>query len=35
MGPTKTIVTNNALYEAMSGKLIQGEFVSRRDIEDT
>ena len=34
MGPTKTIVTNNALYEAMSGKLIQGEFVNRRDIED-
>ena len=34
MGPTKTIVTNNALYEAMSGKLTQGEFVSRRDIED-
>ena len=34
MGPTKTIVTNNALYEAMSGKLIQAEFASRRDIED-
>src|SRR5688500_6541855 len=34
MGPTKTIVTNNALYEAMSGKLIQGEFASRRGIED-
>jgi len=34
MGPTKTIVTNNALYEARSGKLIQGEFGSRRDIED-
>ena len=34
MGPTKTIVTNNALYEARSGKLIQGEFANRRDIED-
>ena len=30
MGPTKAIVTENALYEAVSGKLIQDGFANRR-----
>ena len=34
MGPTKAIVTENALYEAVSGKLIQAGFANRRDIQD-
>lgn len=34
MGPTKAIVKENALYEAVSGKLIQSGFTSRREIED-
>lgn len=34
MGPTKVIVNENSLYEAMSGKLIRAGFSSRRDIED-
>jgi len=34
MGPTKAIVKDNALYEAVSGKLIQAGFTSRRDIDE-
>lgn len=34
MGPTKAIVKENALYEAVSGKLIQAGFASRREIDD-
>lgn len=34
MGPTKAIVKQNALYEAVSGKLIKAGFASQRDIEE-
>ena len=34
MGPTKAVVRDNALYEAVSGKLIRDKFASRREIED-
>jgi hypothetical protein len=34
MGPMKTIAHGNALYEAVSGKLIKDGFASRRDLED-
>ena len=34
MGPTKVIVKDLALYEAISGKLIQGGFADRRALED-
>ena len=34
MGPTKAIVKENALYEAVSGKLIQAGFGSRREIDE-
>lgn len=34
MGPTKAVVRENGLYEAASGKLIKGQFESRRSIED-
>ena len=34
MGPTKAIVKDNALYEAVSGKLIQAGFLNRRDIDE-
>jgi hypothetical protein len=34
MGPTKTIVKDQALYEAVTGKLIKDGFGSRRDIEE-
>jgi predicted RNA-binding Zn-ribbon protein involved in translation (DUF1610 family) len=33
MGPTKTIVKGQALYEAVSGKLIKDGFASRRDLD--
>jgi len=34
MGPTKAIVRGQALYEAVSGKLIKDGFADRRGIED-
>lgn len=34
MGPTKTVVKDNRLYEAVSGKLIKDGFTSRRELED-
>ncbi|WP_447972772.1 hypothetical protein [Nitrospira sp. Kam-Ns4a] len=34
MGPTKVIIRGNALYEAKTGKLIQGGFPDRRAMED-
>ena len=34
MGPTKAVVKDNALYEAVSGKLIQAGFLNRRDIDE-
>lgn len=34
MGPTKAIVKENTLYEAVGGKLIKAGFASQRDIED-
>ncbi|MGQ0811118.1 MAG: hypothetical protein ACT4OO_07820 [Nitrospiraceae bacterium] len=34
MGPTKAIIKENALYEAVGGKLIKAGFANRRDIED-
>lgn len=34
MGPTKTIVKEHALYEAVSGKFIMDGFAGRADIED-
>ena len=34
MGPTKTVVIERALYEAVSGKFIKDGFASRSDIED-
>ena len=33
MGPTKTIVKEHALYEALGGKLIKDGFTSRQDLE--
>lgn len=34
MGPTKVIVKESALYEAVSGKFIKDGFASRADMED-
>ncbi len=34
MGPTKVIVKDNALYEALGGKLIKGGFGNRHEIDD-
>lgn len=34
MGPTKAIVKERALYEAVSGKFIKDGFTNRADIED-
>ncbi|THJ20094.1 MAG: hypothetical protein CAF44_012845 [Nitrospira sp. CG24D] len=34
MGPTKAIVKEHALYEAVSGKSIKDGFANRADIED-
>ncbi len=34
MGPTKAVVKDNGLYEAVSGKLIRDGFQDRREIED-
>ncbi|NOS78648.1 MAG: hypothetical protein HOP35_11950 [Nitrospira sp.] len=34
MGPTKAIVKEHALYEAVSGKIIKDGFANRADIED-
>jgi len=34
MGPTKAIVRDNAIYDAVNGKLIRGEFASRREIDE-
>ena len=34
MGPTKAVVKDNALYEAVSGKLIKEGFQSGQEIED-
>ena len=34
MGPTKAIVKEQALYEAVSGKFIKDGFANRADIED-
>lgn len=34
MGPTKVIAKGQALYEAVSGKLVKDGFASRRDLED-
>jgi predicted Zn-ribbon and HTH transcriptional regulator len=34
MGPTKAMVKENTLYEAVGGKLIKAGFASQRDIED-
>jgi hypothetical protein len=34
MGPTKAIAKENALYEAVSGKLIRAGFASRGDLDD-
>ena len=34
MGPTKAIVKDNALYEALSGKLIKGGFKDRKELGD-
>lgn len=34
MGPTKIIVKEHALYEAVSGKFIKDGFAGRSDIED-
>lgn len=34
MGPTKLIVKENALYQAVGHKLIKDGFASREDIED-
>ena len=34
MGPTKAIAKENALHEAVSGKLIKDGFASRRELED-
>ncbi len=34
MGPTKAVVKQNALYEALGGKLIKDGFTSREEIEE-
>ncbi len=34
MGPTKAIATENALHEAVSGKLIKDGFANRGEVED-
>ena len=34
MGPTKVIVKGHAIYDAMTGKLIQGEFTSPQALQD-
>ncbi|HSF66201.1 MAG TPA: hypothetical protein VLA67_02115 [Nitrospiraceae bacterium] len=34
MGPTKAIVRENKLYEAVRGKLIKDGFTSRQELED-
>ncbi len=34
MGPTKVIIKDNALYDAKTGRLIQGGFSSRDAMED-
>ncbi|MBH0201084.1 MAG: hypothetical protein HP496_01975 [Nitrospira sp.] len=34
MGPTKAIVKDNALYEALGGKLIKGGFGNRHEVDD-
>lgn len=34
MGPTKVIVRDNGLYDAVNGKLIKESFASRRELED-
>ncbi|HXH86707.1 MAG TPA: hypothetical protein VNI35_07755 [Nitrospira sp.] len=34
MGPTKVIVRDNGLYDAVNGKLIKESFSSRRELED-
>lgn len=34
MGPTKAVVKEHALYEAVSGKLIHDGFSSRQELED-
>lgn len=33
MGPTKTIVDENKLYDAKTGQLIKAEFTSRKELE--
>jgi predicted Zn-ribbon and HTH transcriptional regulator len=34
MGPTKTVVKENGLYEVMGGKLIKDGFTSRQELKD-
>ena len=34
MGPTKVLVKDGGLYDAVSGKLVKDGFASRREIED-
>ena len=34
MGPTKVIVKDSGLYDAVSGKLVKGGFASRHELED-
>lgn len=34
MGPTKAVVKERALYEAVSGKLIHAGFATRQELED-
>ncbi len=34
MGPTKVLARDNALYEAVSGKLVKDGFASNREIQD-
>jgi hypothetical protein len=34
MGPTKAVVKDNALYDAVTGKLIQGGFQSPQEVAD-
>lgn len=33
MGPTKAVIKDNALYEAVSGRLIKEGFMARQDLE--
>ena len=34
MGPTKVIVKDGGLYDAVSGKLVKDGFANRREMED-